>query len=122
MLLCYTAGPYRDTRGTRFVEENIRRAEEVALQLWSWGYAVITPHANTRHFDGYCGDRVWLEGDFEMIRRCDFLVALPRWETSSGTKEEILHATLCHVPICFWEHAGIQDSLREFTHDYRQRI
>src|SRR5262245_44293226 len=103
MKVVYTAGPYRDARGPRFIELNIRAAEEVAIQLWQWGYAVICPHANTRHFDGAAPDTVWLEGDLEIIRRVDTMVVLPRWQTSSGTKAEIALAEKLGIPIFYWD-------------------
>ncbi len=102
MKLVYVAGPYLDPRGTRFVEENIRAAEAVALELWKMGAAVICPHANTRHFDGAAPDSVWLEGDLEILRRCDALVAVPNWERSTGTLAELALARELEKPVFCW--------------------
>jgi hypothetical protein len=104
MLVVYTAGPYRN--GCEWgVKQNIRMAEDVAVQLWAAGYAVICPHANTNFFGGACGcaDSVWLEGDLEIIKRCDIMVVLPGYETSSGTKREIELARNKAMPIYYWE-------------------
>ena len=40
------------------MEQNIRKAEELALALWRSGYAVICPHTNTRFFQGAADDGV----------------------------------------------------------------
>lgn len=114
--MCYTAGPYTDRRGSRYVELNIRAAEEVALKLWGWDYSVICPHTNTRHFDGAHGYEVWLKGDFEQVRRCDFIVVLPRWETSSGTKREIEKAKEEGIPVFYWEKDADVNALYDHSH------
>lgn len=72
MKTAYVAGPYRaDT--VRGIIENIRRAEEVALELWKLGFAVITPHKNSALFDGAADDSVWLAGSLELMRRSDLI-------------------------------------------------
>lgn len=87
MLLCYIAGPYRAPTESQIVE-NIRLAEMVAIKYWKLGFSVICPHKNTAFFGGILPDSVWLEGDFEIIRRCDFIVMLPTWKMSQGAKME----------------------------------
>jgi hypothetical protein len=42
MRIAYVSGPYR-ANSIRQVLHNIRAAEEVAIQLWKFGYAVISP-------------------------------------------------------------------------------
>lgn len=87
MKLAYIAGPYRsDTiRGT---VENIRRAEAVAIKYWKKGYAVICPHMNTALFDGLLPDGVWLEGDIEILKRCDVIILMRGWSQSKGAQLE----------------------------------
>lgn len=68
MKLIYLAGPFRATTGWG-IEQNVRRAEVVALELWKMGVAVLCPHANTRMFHGEAPDELWLEGTMEMLRR-----------------------------------------------------
>ena len=100
--LVYIAGPYRDPRGTAYVEDNIRAAEAVARQLWACGLAVICPHTNTRHFDGVCPDDWFLKGDLTMLARCDTIVMLPGWEKSDGAKDELSYAWDHGIRACFW--------------------
>jgi hypothetical protein len=98
MKLVYTAGPYR-AKTEYGVKLNIDKAEKVALAFWKKGYSVICPHKNTAFFGGAVDEKepvfgsaettsVWLEGDFEMIRRCDAIVLIPGWEKSTGSVEE----------------------------------
>ena len=102
MRLVYLAGPYRDARGEYFVGQNIRAAASIAIELWRLGYAVITPHLNTAFFGGACPDEVWLEGDLVMMRRCDFVVLVPGWDKSSGTRAEVAEARRLGIPVCEW--------------------
>ena len=83
MKIIFVSGPYRGN-----IAENIQKAKEASIQLWQDGYAVITPHLNTAHFDGYCPDEVWLAGDLEILRRCDVIFMLPGWEQSEGAMAE----------------------------------
>jgi hypothetical protein len=48
MKLVYVAGPYTAANAW-LVEQNIRRAENMAARVWGEGAAAICPHANARH-------------------------------------------------------------------------
>jgi len=102
MLVAYTAGKYR-AESEWELEENIRLAEYWAARCWKIGLAVICPHKNTAHFGNCMGieDQVWLDGDLEIIKRCDILIVLPNWATSSGTKAEIKLAKELFMPIFY---------------------
>ena len=84
MKVLYLAGKYRDVRGTWYVEQNIQAARKIAVELWQMGYAVICPHANTAFFEGPLNDQQIIDGDLELVKRCDGVVMLPGWETSEG--------------------------------------
>lgn len=71
------------------VEKNIRRAEVMALEVWRLGAAAICPHANTRFFQGVLPDHIWLDGDLEIVRRCDALLLVDGWEKSAGARGEV---------------------------------
>lgn len=83
----YVAGPFRGPTPWD-IECNIRRAEALALEVWRAGAACICPHTNTRFFDKAAPDKVWLEGDIEILRRCDALILTEDWERSSGARNE----------------------------------
>ena len=87
----YVAGPYRAETPLKTLH-NIRRAEAVALQIWQAGHVALTPHMNTRLFDGECPDEMWLAGGLELLRRCDAIMLVTGWETSAGTLIEIEEA------------------------------
>lgn len=89
MKVAYIAGPFRSPTHWGVVQ-NVRAAEEIALKYWKLGYAVICPHLNTANFDGAVeDDSVWLDGDKEILRRCDVLVAMSNWQKSKGATAEV---------------------------------
>ena len=108
MRVGYVAGPYRGSSAWA-VEQNIREAETLALEVWRRGAACICPHTNTRFFQGALPDQVWLEGDLEMLRRCDFLVLTSRWRESLGAKTEHDEARKIGIPVFH------EDSLDELS-------
>jgi len=66
------------------------------------GYAVICPHKNTALYDGLCDDKIWLEGDIEILSRCDLMVTVPGWEMSEGCKKEFAFAMASFIPVYHW--------------------
>lgn len=95
----YVAGPFRGANAWE-VEQNIRRAESLAFALWQIpGIAVICPHANTRYFDKSLPDHVWLVGDLEILRRCDFVVLTADWQRSHGARTEANEAHRLGIPV-----------------------
>jgi len=106
MIVVYVAGPFRPKEENNCweMEQNIRRAEALALEGWQKGYAVVCPHANTRFYQGSADDDVWLKGDLEILSRCDCLLAVEGWENSSGTITEINWAFHHDYPVFYsWE-------------------
>ncbi len=102
MRVVYIAGPYR-AKTERGLEQNIRRAEDAALDCWVKGWAAICPHKNTAHFGGACEDRVWLEGDLELLRRCDAVLMIEGWERSEGARGEYALAVEMGKDVYFGE-------------------
>lgn len=88
MTVLYVAGKFRGANAWE-IEQNIRRAEELALKLWKAGFAVICPQTNTRFFQGAAPDHVWLDGDLEILRRCDAVVCVDNWKESQGAQMEV---------------------------------
>lgn len=97
----YVAGPYRPRiQGDCWaMEQNIRRAEALALEVWACGAVALCPHTMTRHYQGALPDAVWLDGDLEILRRCDAVVLVEGWESSEGTKREIEEAAIIDMPV-----------------------
>jgi nucleoside 2-deoxyribosyltransferase len=98
MKVVYIAGPFRGANAWE-IEQNIRRAEELALEAWRSGFAVICPHTNTRFFQGAAEDRIWLDGDLEILRRCDAVLLTADWERSSGARAEVDVARALGIPV-----------------------
>ena len=100
MLVVYVAGPFR-AKNSWDMEQNIRRAEELALEVWRAGFACICPHVNTRFFQGAAPDSVWLEGDLAILKKCDVILMTPDWKRSSGATEEREYARQQGMPVYY---------------------
>jgi len=99
MKLAYIAGPFRGKNSWE-IECNIRRAEALSLEVWNVpGWCAICPHTNTRFFSGAAPDEVWLEGDLEILRRCDAVVLTPGWWRSAGARGEVREAIIRQIPV-----------------------
>lgn len=78
--LIYVSGPYQGKTWSA-IEDNIQKAEHASVQLLKLGWAVITPHKNTSHYEKYTPYlphtyEFYLSRDFEIIRRCDAIFVL----------------------------------------------
>lgn len=98
MKVIYVAGPFRASNAWE-IELNVRRAEETALEVWRMGAAAICPHTNTRFFQGAAADSVWLEGDLEILRRCDAVLMVRGWRRSRGAAAERSLALDLGIPV-----------------------
>ena len=98
MKVVYVAGPYRAPTEWG-VLKNIQRAEELALRVWLAGAACICPHKNTAFFGGAAHDNVWLDGDKEIVRRCDAVVCTEGWQNSKGASGEVELARAIGIPV-----------------------
>lgn len=107
-IIVYIAGPYRGTSDWA-VEQNVRRAEKLALDVWEAGFTAFCPHKHTRHFctggrkEGAGArnmpDTVWMAGGLVMLRRCDVILTVEDWEGSEGTERECQEARQHGIPI-----------------------
>lgn len=98
MKVIYVAGPYRGPNSWE-IEENIRRAERLALEVWKLGAACICPHTNTRFYQGTAPDEIWLNGDLELVRRCDAMLMTPDYRRSVGAAKEKKFAEKLGLPV-----------------------
>jgi hypothetical protein len=98
-MLIYVAGPYRGD-----VDKNIALARQVAIEIWQKGHTAICPHLNTSHFEMDCciPDERYLEGDLDILSRCDAIVMITGWEASIGAKGEHDYASRLGIPVYFY--------------------
>ena len=106
----YVAGKYNDERGEWYVECNIREAERAAQFIWLNGGVAICPHLNTKMFGGLCSYETWIQGDLEILSRCDAIYMVSNWISSKGAKIEKEHAEKLGLPILY-DHADLLDYL-----------
>lgn len=100
MMVVYIAGPFRAAHAWG-IEQNVRRAECVAYQVFAGGHVALCPHTNTRHFDGSLPDQIFIDGTLELMRRCDVVIVLPDFQKSQGTLGEIAEARRLEMPLAF---------------------
>jgi len=96
-IIVYIAGLY----STGDVDINIQTARQVAIKVWEAGFTAICPHLNTAHFEKDCKCKYedYIEGDLEIVKRCDCLLMLPAWRESKGAKKEYLWACENQMPV-----------------------
>lgn len=117
MKLVYVAGPFRAAssyvpghQDMFAVQENIMAAMKLGLEVARTpGLFPVIPHANTMFFTAAAPDQVWLDGDLEMLARCDAILMTPDWQRSSGARAEHVFAADRNIPIFY-----TMDSLREW--------
>jgi nucleoside 2-deoxyribosyltransferase len=122
-MIIYLAGAIRP-KLDQTLEGNVAKGKAIALELWKKGYAVFSPHANSdlpiSLADKEVESSKWLNGDLEILSRCDVLVVIPGWEYSDGTKDEIRFANNHGIPVYFYpqlpnicETMGFEKRLRD---------
>jgi hypothetical protein len=95
---CFDAGNGGVFNAYRW-ERNVRRAEQLMIDLTLEGFAVICVHTGARHCFGYIPEHTALEADFELVRRSDAVALVEGWNLSSGTLKEIALAEQLGKPI-----------------------
>ncbi len=98
MKVVYIAGPFRG-ENSWLVEQNVRRAERLAMQVALRGAMPLCPHTNTRFFNGTLPDEFWLDGTLELLRRCDAVSLVGGWEKSAGARGEVEEAKRLGIPV-----------------------
>jgi hypothetical protein len=114
MKVIYIAGPFRAPTAWR-IAENIRSAEQVGYQVAECGCMPLIPHANTAHFHGEFDDQFWLDGTLELMRRCDAVMLIPRWDESSGACKEKAVAEDLGLPVFYADRGQIETEFRRWA-------
>ena len=87
-MIVFIVGPYRADSAWK-IEQNVRRAESVALEVWKAGHVAVCAHAMTRYYQDELPDEVWLSGIRKLMARCDAVIAIPGWLQSEGSVLEV---------------------------------
>lgn len=115
MKVVYIAGPFRAKTAWQ-VEQNVRRAEEAALEVARLGAVPLCPHTNTRFFDGELTDDFWLDGTVELLIRSDAILMVDGWRESAGATREYYTACERRMPVFFVDYlAALEDWLDSFV-------
>ena len=91
MKLIYICGPIRND-DANVQRRNITKGIEAAKAIWQAGAAAFCPHmcAYFWNDDAPANEQTnYIEGDLEMIKRCDAVLALPGWVSSVGASAEV---------------------------------
>lgn len=103
MKVIYISGPYRGA--TPFdVHRNILKAAEISIKVWEIGAVALCPHLNTYLFEFYAkhiDNNTWINGDIELVKRCNAVLAIDGWEYSEGSQQEIDVAFEHRIPIFY---------------------
>lgn len=98
MKIIYVSGRYR-ARSMFGKLINILKARRVAQELWKRGWVVICHHMNTALF---IQDSInYIDGDCEIVRRCDAIYMLKGWMKSEGARKELATAMSKGVTIYY---------------------
>ena len=105
-IIIYVAGPFRAPNAWE-IEQNIREAERVGLEIARAGAIPFIPHTMYRFFQYALPDEFWLSAGLELLRRCDAIMLLRRWRESSGTRNELAEASLRSMPSMEYDRASL---------------
>ena len=122
MRVVYLAGPYTAKSAAK-VHQNILKALAIAQEIWSIpGLCCICPHANTAYFELPGSEEQeyekFMDGDLEIIKRCDAVVLMPDWDISRGAIRECMEAEKLGKPVFKWA-TGKQALIHWATHPFK---
>jgi hypothetical protein len=105
--IAYVAGKYTGKTWSE-IEDNIKKAEALSIKLIQKGWAVITPHKNTAHYEIYeevagLTYKDWIEITLTLLAKSDAMFVLKDWRGSTGTKGEIDFLADKTIPIFYEE-------------------
>ena len=103
MKILYIAGPYMGPT-YRHIEANIMDARLAAIELAEAGIGFFCPHLNSAHFEQWTPDvpeSFWKTLDMQMLKHCDAILMLPRWDKSSGARAEKVEAERLGLPVFY---------------------
>lgn len=104
----YICGPFRSPskyvpgqQDAFGIAKNVLSAMDLGLEVWRNGAVALVPHGNTFCFQNAAPDEVWLDGDLELLRRCDAVLVTPEWSRSTGARAEVAFAISLGIPVLY---------------------
>ena len=117
MKIIYIAGPFRAPTSWE-IEQNVRKAEEIAFKVIQEGAMPLCPHANTRFFHGSAESDFFIQGYLEILHRCDAIMMIAGYSISEGSIIELKKAKKLGMPIFMeYEWGVFIDWLKEKSND-----
>lgn len=102
--LIYIAGPFRAATQWR-VEQHVRDAEQAMVAIGKIGQALgvtlmgVCVHSMYRHVGDELPIDTLLDGDLELMRRCDAVLMVGKWQKSAGASAECERAIELFLPV-----------------------
>ncbi len=110
MDVVYISGPYRPKRWNPLAQlSNIIRARRAAREVWQRGDYAICPHVNSAFYKLPAHTR--LDGNLELLKRCDIMVIIDQWQTSEDSWNELAAAQRLNIPVYTWENYEVRGVL-----------
>jgi len=106
----YIAGPIRDSDFLQALS-NVHEFFAMEIRLTRMGYSALNPASDllAAIMHGHFRHGVLLGKDEAFVKRSDAVLFLPRWETSSGARQERVWAEEAGVP-CFTSLADLREA------------
>lgn len=104
MKIIFIAGPYFGDGKKETIQKNIRTAEQYQITLANAHIPFFCAHNHTEHFEEKANapEEFYKGMDMEILKRaCDAVLAIPGWETSPGTREEVAWAKENNISVFF---------------------
>jgi hypothetical protein len=98
MRVVYIAGKFSDLNAWR-IELNIRKAEELGLQVAELGASPLIPHANARSFHGTRTPQFWYDATLALLVKSDAVLTVDNWHDSAGALNEVDTALRMGIPV-----------------------
>lgn len=110
-------GPYIGDGKPETVDANIKEAEQYAIALANMGVPFFCPHLHTAQFErkARAAEIFYKKLDFIIMERIvkaggkGALVAMPRWKSSGGTRDEVAWANKNNVLVFYPQNPGLAE-------------
>ena len=118
--IIFIAGPVRGDGTLDSQKKNIEEARKYIRILIENNIPYYSPHLNIDQevisMDKGLSQFSW-DMNAEFLRRSQALAALPGWESSSGTKQEIENARKINLPVFYLDQEGTIEKIKNWLNE-----